>query len=57
MPAEFIARELTDFIRLPIRHISLLNELFQSIFNAQPSAMNSLDGKIIEGIIESKKIY
>ena len=49
MPNEFIAREITEFILLPIRHISLLNDLLQSVFNEQPSTMNSLDGKIIEG--------
>ena len=49
MPTEFIERELTAFILLPIRHICLLDDIFQSVLIEQPSAMNSNDSKIVEG--------
>jgi hypothetical protein len=46
---EYIAREITEFILLPIRHICLLNDLFQSVIIEHPPIVNSIDWKIIEG--------
>ncbi|CAF4145762.1 unnamed protein product [Rotaria magnacalcarata] len=49
IPMEYISREITDFILLPIRHICLLNDLFQSEIIANSLVINGVDRKIIEG--------
>ncbi len=46
---EYIIREITEFIHLPIRHICLLNDIFQSVIIEHPPVTNSIDWKIIEG--------
>ncbi|CAF1477126.1 unnamed protein product [Rotaria magnacalcarata] len=50
IPMEYISREITDFILLPIRHICLLNDLFQSEIIANSLVINGVDRKIIEDI-------
>ncbi|CAF1051144.1 unnamed protein product [Rotaria sordida] len=50
IPIEYITREITEFILLPIRHICLLNDLFQSEIIEHPPIINSIDWKIIEDI-------
>ena len=49
IPVEFSLREISEFIHLPIRHICLLNDLFQSLIVDHPPVTNSIDWKIIEG--------
>jgi len=50
MPVEFITREITEFILLPIRHICLLNDLFQSA-----NIENNIDWNIIQSKIYLQK--
>ncbi len=46
---EYILREVSEFIHLPIQHICLLNDLFQSVIIDHPPVTNSIDWKILEG--------
>jgi hypothetical protein len=52
MPVEFLTREISEFILLPIRHICILNDLFQS-FRIQYSDM---DWKIMQSKKEKKRL-
>ena len=49
MPTEYIFREVSEFIILPIRHISLVNDLFQSVLMQSERPISSADRKIVEG--------
>ncbi len=52
MPVEFLTREISEFILLPIRHICILNDLFQSL-RIQYSDM---DWKIMQSKKEKKRL-
>ncbi|CAF4416928.1 unnamed protein product, partial [Adineta steineri] len=49
-PIEYIEREITAFILSPIRHVCLLNDLFQSILIEHSPSTNNIDWKIIEDV-------
>ncbi|CAF3843404.1 unnamed protein product [Adineta steineri] len=49
-PIEYIEQEITAFILSPIRHICLLNDLFQSVITEHSPSTNNIDWKIIEDV-------
>ncbi|CAF0938415.1 unnamed protein product [Adineta steineri] len=49
-PIEYIEREITAFILSPIRHVCLLNDLFQSVITEHSPSTNNIDWKIIEDV-------
>ena len=48
---EYIVREITEFILLPVQHICNINDLLQSYIIEHPPVTHSLDWKIVEGKI------
>ncbi|CAF3444946.1 unnamed protein product [Rotaria socialis] len=58
IPIEVVIRELTEFVLLPIRHICILNDLFQLFLIDSSDSMNSIDSNIIQNIrFLSKQAY
>ncbi|CAF1389527.1 unnamed protein product [Rotaria magnacalcarata] len=58
IPIEVVIRELTEFVLLPIRHICILNDLFQLFVIDSSDSMNSIDSNIIQNIrFLSKQAY
>ncbi|CAF1488453.1 unnamed protein product [Adineta steineri] len=49
-PIEYIEREIIAFILSPIRHVCLLNDLFQSMLIEHSPSTNNIDWKIIEDV-------
>ncbi|CAF1341056.1 unnamed protein product [Adineta ricciae] len=50
IPVEYIAREITEFIFLPVQHICNINNLLQSYIIEHPPVTHSIDWKIVEDV-------